>query len=641
MAKVQPPIPIAARGLLRLLIVEDQPADVELTVAMLKRAGYSLSFDVVYSPTEFQQRLERNEYDIVLCDHNLGAWKGTDALDILQQSVQDIPFVVVTGTLGDEAAVEYIKHGAADYVLKHHLERLPVVLGRALQDKAHREEAARLQEVIMCGKREWELTFDSVPDAILLLDEQDIIRRANHAATDVLRLEFHQLIGKPCSEVLHGQHLKEIGLEQQAEIQEPQLGKIFDLSSTPLRDPRGALRGCVLVLRDITERRSLEEQFRQSQKMDAVGRLAGGVAHDFNNILTVIKGYSDLLLEELGSADERLHRAANEIYHSAERAASLTRQLLAFSRRQVLEPRVLDLNEVVASMDKMLQRLIGEDIGLVSICKSGLRRVKADPGQIEQVILNLAVNARDAMPQGGKLTIETANVELEEDYARIHMAVRPGSYVMLAVSDTGCGMDDETQAHIFEPFFTTKEKGTGLGLATTYGIVKQSGGNIWVYSELGQGTTIKIYLPRVRDAVDTIEPLQPVAARHSGSETILLVEDERAVRELVVSTLERYGYTVLAAGDAAEATQLAQQHERRIHLLLTDVVMPKVSGRQLVERLTPLRPEMKVLYMSGYTDDAIVRHGVLDPGTAFLQKPFNAADLTRRVLQVLNTGMRH
>ena len=371
--------------------------------------------------------------------------------------------------------------------------------------------------------------------------------------------------------------------------------------------------------------------------MEAVGRLAGGIAHDFNNMLTVIKGYSELLLEEVGPTNERLRRAADEIYKSADRAASLTHQLLAFSRRQVLEPKLLDLNEVVAEMDQMLQRLIGEDIQLVSIRRTGLGQVKADPGQIEQVILNLAVNARDAMPQGGKLTIETANVEIDEDYAFTHVVVHPGDYVMLGVSDSGCGMDAETQAHLFEPFFTTKEKGqgTGLGLATTYGIVKQSGGYIWMYSEPGHGTTFKVYLPRIWEAAKTIAQGTPVGDAASDVETILLVEDEKAVRELAAWTLEKNGYTVLAAGDAAEATQLAQRHERRIHLLLTDVVMPEVNGRQLAQRLTSLRPGSKVLYMSGYTDDAVVHHGVLEPGVAFLQKPFTAADLARKMRQAL------
>ncbi len=391
------------------------------------------------------------------------------------------------------------------------------------------------------------------------------------------------------------------------------------------------------TLVDITERRQLEEQFRQAQKMEAVGRLAGGIAHDFNNMLTVIKGYSQLLNDEVGQ-NQRLRHAAEEINEAADRAASLTRQLLAFSRRQVLEPKVLSLNEVVVNMDKMLRRLIGEDVELVPVTDPALGRVKADPGQLEQVIMNLAVNARDAMPDGGKLTIETANVELDATYARGHISVQPGSYVMLAVSDTGCGMDAQTQSQIFEPFFTTKErgKGTGLGLATVYGIVKQSGGYIWVYSELGHGSTFKVYLPRVEEPVKvTAEARKPLEVPARGTETILLVEDEESVRQLTRECLTSNGYTVLDAKDGMEAIQIAERHEGHIDLLLTDVVMPPISGRVLAQCLAPLRPTMKVLYISGYTDDVIVRHGVLDQGTAFLQKPFTKQALINKVREVL------
>ncbi|MDQ3821045.1 MAG: ATP-binding protein, partial [Acidobacteriota bacterium] len=332
--------------------------------------------------------------------------------------------------------------------------------------------------------------------------------------------------------------------------------------------------------------KQLEEQFRQSQKLESVGQLAGGIAHDFNNLLTVIAGYSDLTLRRMGERDA-LYRNIEEIKKAAERASILTRQLLAFSRKQILQPVVINLNATVANMDKMLQRLIGEDIHLVTLLDPGLGKIKADPGQIEQVIMNLAVNSRDAMQMGGKLTIETKNVHLDEAYARRHIAVKPGAYVMLAVSDTGTGMDAETQARIFEPFFTTKEqgKGTGLGLSMVYGIVKQSGGNIWVYSEPGHGTTFKVYLPMVEERMENVQGIAaPEVAR--GTETILLVEDEDAVRLLLQDILETEGYTVLVASNGNEALRLCEQHEGRIHLLMTDVVMPGMGGRQLVERIT-------------------------------------------------------
>jgi signal transduction histidine kinase/ActR/RegA family two-component response regulator len=380
-------------------------------------------------------------------------------------------------------------------------------------------------------------------------------------------------------------------------------------------------------------------QLEQAQKMDAIGRLAGGVAHDFNNLLTVILGRTDILLRPL-PADNPMRRGIELIQRTAGRAADLTRQLLAFSRKQVLEPVVLDLDAVTADMKDMLGRLIGEDIALLTTTTPGLGRVKADRGQVEQVIMNLVVNARDAMPQGGRLILETANVELDDEYVRRHVGARPGPHVMLAVSDTGTGIPREIQAQIFEPFFTTKEpgKGTGLGLATAYGIVKQSGGYIEVDSEPGQGTTLRIYLPRL-DAAPTIADRGPrPAAVAGGTETILLVEDEEGVRELARDILRASGYTVLEARNGAEALLLCERHQGPLDLLLTDVVMPRMSGRELAERLASLRPDLSVLYMSGYTDDAVIRHGVLGAGTAFLQKPFTPAALVQRVRETLEVA---
>jgi nitrogen-specific signal transduction histidine kinase/ActR/RegA family two-component response regulator len=393
------------------------------------------------------------------------------------------------------------------------------------------------------------------------------------------------------------------------------------------------------TVEDITERKRLEQQLLQSQKMEAIGRLAGGVAHDFNNVLTAIMGYSELLLRGTGSEESR-RRNTEQIKKAAERAASLTSQLLAFSRRQVLTMRVLDLNDVVAVLEPMLRRLIGEDIALVTVPGRALERTKADVGQIEQVIMNLVVNARDAMPRGGTLTIETTNVELDQAYMDRHGLVPPGAYVKLAVSDTGCGMDAETQSHIFEPFFTTKEpgKGTGLGLSTVYGVIKQSGGYIWVYSEPGQGTTFKVYLPRVDEAVTAIAPHAVSAESPRGTETVLLVEDDEGVRELAGGALERSGYSVLMACGGEEALLLSGRHAGAIHLLVTDVVMPGIGGRELAERLVPLRPDMKVLYMSGYTDDAVVRYGVLVEEAAYLQKPFTPDVLLQRVRQMLGSS---
>ncbi len=396
-----------------------------------------------------------------------------------------------------------------------------------------------------------------------------------------------------------------------------------------------------LFAEDVTERRVLEQQLRQSQKMEAVGRLAGGIAHDFNNLLMVISGYSEFLLERLG-AEPHLRGPAQEIASAAERASSLTRQLLAFSRKQMLAPRIVNLNDVATENIKMLTRMIGEDIDLVMVPGPNLWAVRADAGQIEQVIMNLAVNARDAMPSGGKLTIETSNVTLDEDYARVHAPLPAGDYVMIALSDTGDGMDNETQSHIFEPFFTTKgTKGTGLGLSTVYGIIKQSGGYIWVHSEVGKGTTFKIYLPRVASTGQaTAQVAAPVEYRkvEPGTETILLVEDEANLRYLARQYLEKQGYKVIEAADGAVAMQIAVAHDKVIHLLLTDVIMPGMNGRELAQRICEIRPNVKVLYMSGYTENVIGHDGMLDDGVRLLQKPFNLRDLKSIVREVLDSA---
>ncbi len=395
-----------------------------------------------------------------------------------------------------------------------------------------------------------------------------------------------------------------------------------------------------LFAEDVTERRLLEQQLQQSQKMEAVGRLAGGIAHDFNNLLMVISGYAEFLQDRLGPEPE-LRAPAQEIGSAAGRASSLTRQLLAFSRKQMLAPKILDLNGVVTENLKMLRRMIGEDIDLVLVAANELGSVRADAGQIEQVIMNLAVNARDAMPSGGKLTIETSNITLDEEHARFQAPLKPGNYIMLSITDTGAGMDSETKSHIFEPFFTTKgPKGTGLGLSTVYGIVKQSGGYIWVDSDPGKGTTFRIYLPRVADIAempDLAVTTSAVTANEPGTETILLVEDEANLRYLARQFLEKQGYRVIEAADGAVAVQVAVAHEGMIHLLLTDVIMPGMNGRELAQRITEIRPNTRVLYMSGYTENVIGKNGTLDDGVRLLQKPFTLRELKNRVREVLDS----
>ncbi len=404
-----------------------------------------------------------------------------------------------------------------------------------------------------------------------------------------------------------------------------------------VRDSRGEVYRIAGTALDITESHKLEEQFRQAQKMEAVGRLAGGVAHDFNNVLTVISGYADMAGESL-KPDDPLRQDIDEIREAAGRAAALTRQLLAFSRQQVLNPRVLDPNDLVAGIEKMLRRLVGEDVDVVASLTAGIGRIRADAGQIEQVLVNLAVNARDAMPDGGKLTIESSAVTISDDQTREGGTVPAGEYVLIAVTDNGTGMDAATKARIFEPFFTTKSvgKGTGLGLSTVFGVVRQSDGFIWVYSEPGHGTTFKIYLPRIESPVEAAQPAPRYGAQLDGTETVLVVEDEDAVRSLARATLTRRGYRVVTAANGGEALLVCEQHKDRIDLMVTDVIMPGLNGRDLARRLAPLRPDMRVLFVSGYADQAVVRHGELEPGIAYLEKPFAPLALAQKVRDVLD-----
>ena len=519
------------------------------------------------------------------------------------------------------------------------------------------DERRRVVGALRETEERFRQVYDEAPVGYHELDKEGRIIRVNRRELEMLGYTEKELLGRPVwkfvveEEITRQVIMAKIAGDVSFHETFERTYRRKDGTTLPvliedrvIRDEKGRITGIRSMIEDITERRRAEEalrkseeQLRQWQRVEAIGRLAGGVAHDFNNLLMTIKGCSEILLRELDARDSR-REEVEEIRKAAERATALTRQLLAFGRRQVLQPQVLDLNEVVANMDRMLQRLIGEDIQLLTILDPELWPVKVDPGQIEQVIMNLAVNARDAMRGGGRLTIETANVVLDENYARRHVSVKPGPCVMLAVTDNGCGMDKETQSHLFEPFFTTKAKGegTGLGLSTVYGIVKQSGGNIWAYSESGLGTTFKIYLPRAEEAVKTYKPKLAPTVSPGGSETILLVEDEEAVRAIVSKILQNKGYTVLEARQGHEALQICKDHHGPIHLMVTDVVMPHMSGSELAERLTTLRPELRVLFMSGYPDNAIVHHGVLGAGTSFLQKPFTLSALECKVRDLLD-----
>jgi two-component system cell cycle sensor histidine kinase/response regulator CckA len=507
-------------------------------------------------------------------------------------------------------------------------------------------ERKRTEEQLLENERRYRLLFQSNPEAMWVYDAETLrflavndtaVTRYGYSEQEFLAMSARDI--RPASELVRFEETlhNETGGTFSGFRHRRKDGTLIDVDveSQPISFAGRPAR--LVLARDVTARRQLEDQLRQAQKMEAVGQLAGGIAHDFNNLLTAILGSTQLLLHAMPPEDGR-REDVEEIKNAGIRAAELTRQLLAFSRRQVLAPKVLDLNATVSNMDKMLRRLIGEHIELRAALAPDLGPVSADPSQLEQVLLNLAVNARDAMPRGGRLTIETGNVFLTEEYSERHHRVPPGHYVRLIVSDTGVGMDEATQKHLFEPFFTTKEvgKGTGLGLATVYGIVKQSGGYIWVYSEPGHGTTVKVYLPRVAGETEPLPAAAQSPELRRGTETVLLVEDALPVRALARKSLQSFGYTVLDAGDGPAALELSARHAGGIDILVTDVVMPGMSGRELAERLAPTRPGMRVLYTSGYTDDAMVHQGVLHSGVAFLQKPFVPETLARKVRDVLD-----
>jgi PAS domain S-box-containing protein len=638
------PEPSPARPL-RVLILEDNPRDARLTASEIEGGEFQLQIEVTDSRQVFRERLKNADYDIILSDYNLRNWDAMDALEILKQSGKDIPLIVVTGSLGDESAVECIKQGATDFVLKDRPARLPLAIQRALEDRKLREQH-RLAEI---ENTRLAVIVNSSDDAIFSTTIEGIIATWNAGAERMLGYKAEEVRGKHFSILVPESHRAGLAENQERLLRGEAIthyeqerlrkdGSTIQVSLTlsSLKDSAGFVTGVAAIARDITQQKTLEAQLQQSGKMEAIGRMAGGVSHDFNNLLTIINGYSELSLEALGPGNPAIEYLT-EIKRAGERAASLTRQLLAFSRRQVLAPEVLCLNAVVANVQKMLTRMIGEDVKLRTALDPSLGRVKADPGQVEQVLMNLAVNARDAMPSGGNLTIETSNVELDQAYARNHPAVNPGPHVLLAVHDTGMGMSEETKARIFEPFFTTKEKGkgTGLGLATVYGIVQQSGGSIWVESELARGTAFRIFLPAVSEGLSIKEQAKTGADSVAGTETIMVVEDEVSVHSLIRLALASAGYKVLEMHDGESALAACTKYDGPIHLLLTDVVMPKMSGPHVAEKVSALRPGVKVLYMSGYTDDAILHHGALGTDIPFIQKPFSPLALRKKIREVL------
>ena len=634
---------------LRAMIVEDSEDDTGLLLRELRRGSYDPVHLRVETAETMSAALADRAWDIVFSDFTMPQFNAFAALAQLHKSGQDIPFIIISGTIGEDRAVTAMKAGAHDYILKGNLKRLLPAVERELREARMRasrkqaEDALRLQSAAL----------NATSNAIIITDRNGTIEWVNPAFTALTGYSAVDAIGKnPRELVKSGVHAQVFykdlwdtilaGNVWHGEVTNRRKdGSLYseEQSITPVKDARGEIAHFVEITRDLTEKKQLEAQFLQSQKMEVVGRLAAGIAHDFNNLLNVINGTAVLASEELREGDP-LRADLEDIRRAGERAASLTRQLLSFSRQQIVKPDVFDLSTLVTDLSSMLRRVIGEDIDLVVVPARSPCSVSADPGQIEQVIMNLVVNARDAIPAHGTLRVESQAIELDETHSASHPSAKPGPYVRLTVSDSGLGMDEATRARIFEPFFTTKEvgKGTGLGLSTVYGIVQQSGGSIGVYSELGRGTTFEIYLPRIGEVAQTERPAQTLTPV-SGTETILVVEDYLALGHLVARILQSAGYTVLAASNGADALLLLERYGGPLHLLLTDVVLPGMSGRELAARIAAARPEIKVIYASGYTDEELRRHGVVTDATHFLIKPYTSEQLTRSVREVLDAPL--
>jgi PAS domain S-box-containing protein len=645
---------------MNVLVVDDAVDHAQMVVEFLRAsdAWPGAEIAIAASYDEALAALTSTPFDVAVLDYWLGARDGLSLLREVRERGVDTAVIVLTGHGAENVAVEAMKAGAADYLSKTNLtvEGLERAVRHAVALRAGELQRQQAEAALRASEELFRALVENSSDALLLVDAEARITYIAPSSARHLGWRSDQIVGRSIFDFLHPDDRELVGARMAETLQNPTSPVMAEVrflhadgswrimesvGVNHIADP--SVGAIVLNARDITDRRKLEVQLRQAQKMEAVGQLAGGVAHDFNNLLTAILGYCNLMLDDIPREDP-IRADLEEIRSAGERAAALTRQLLAFSRRQMLQPQVVDLNTIVQQLEKLLRRLISEDVELVTALAPDLFTVRVDPASIEQILVNLAVNARDAMPVGGRLTIETSNVDLDEPYAVAHMPMTPGHYVMLAVGDTGEGMDEATRARVFEPFFTTKAqgKGSGLGLATVYGIVKQSGGYIWVYSEPARGSVFKVYLPPA-DERASAAPHHPGRQRTNeprGWETVLLVEDEDAVRALAREVLRRHGYVVLEARHGVDALRMVERHTDDIHLMVTDVVMPHMSGRDLAERLSTVRPTMKVLFMSGYTDHAVM-HRDLTPGSAFIQKPFTPEGFARRVRTVLDAQRAH
>lgn len=636
---------------LRALLVEDNPVDAELILMELARAGLRVEADHATTATAFDARLNQGGYDIILTDYNLPGWSGLEAIRLARELASETPIIVVSGSLGDEGAVECLRQGATDYVLKHRLEGLHLAVSRAVRESAMKQEAAQREKDLRESEERFRGTFEqaAVGMAHLTLDGRWI--QVNQRLASLLGYLKAELLAIPALALNHASYAdrpEALGrlVTDGSFPPAPQVSRLLGKDGSPIwveitrsivHLPDGAPHFLMAVIEDISARKQLETEFLQAQKMEAVGRLASGVAHDFNNLLTAIDGYGQLLLDDL--RDDDPHRAdVQEILLAGQRAGSLTRQLLAFSRRQVMEVRVLDLGEIIKGMEKMTRRLVGEHIEIASRHSGQLKPVRVDPGQVEQVLLNLIVNAADAMPKRGSLRIETMAERVETVTRLTTGELEPGEYITLSVSDTGDGIDPESAPHIFEPFFTTKApgKGTGLGLSTVHGIVKQFGGNIAVIGRAGGGTEFRIYLPAVASTDGGRFTAPRKAGATAGSETILIVEDESPVRVFMRRSLEKQGYTVLEASNGREAILQITRSPGQIDLILSDVVMPQMGGVELITQAQATGTALRAIYMSGYANQDLHLLDLKRPGIGFLQKPFDSESLARRVRDILD-----
>jgi two-component system cell cycle sensor histidine kinase/response regulator CckA len=643
-----------------LLLIEDNVGDARLLREMFnEESSPTTELTHVVSLREAERYLAERAVDIILLDLGLPDAQGLSAVRRAQAAAPGVPLVVLTGLDDESTATLALQEGAQDYLIKGQIETrsllraLRYAIERKLMEEAlsvEKEQVRRSLVYLTASEQRYRTLLESAKDAIAVLTPDGIVREMNQRWVEILGLPPEQLVGHQVRDfVPNGENDENARTFDRAIVSHAPRSEPVEIATADgsnvlmeLSNTTIDVAGEQLVLtigRDVTERYQLEKQLRQAQKLEVLGQLSGGVAHDFNNLLTVILGASDILLTDLGP-DDPSRAEVLEIKKAGGRAAGLTRQLLAFSRKQVLQPTVLDINALIVGMEPMLRRLVATHVDLVVSLGIEVGAIKIDATQLEQLVVNLVVNAADAMPRGGKLTVETSNVTLDQHYRKHHLPVVPGDYVVLAVSDTGVGMDEATSQRLFEPFFTTKEvgKGTGLGLATVYGIVKQSGGDIWVYSEPGRGSAFKIYLPQVTTAAvaAAVKLSRAPQVARGGSETILLVEDDEAVRRLARLSLERSGYNVVEAENPKEALKVAGQFSGQIDLLLSDVIMPESEGLPLFQRLVEVRPGLRVLYMSGYADEAVVRHGIVVEGTPFLQKPFTPLALSGKVRAILD-----